>query len=299
MDYDGDGIEDLISGSYDPGAVYWFPGLGDGNYDRRKTLTDQNGIPLVHHPVEYARYLKQVAAAQGSESGASVDDLVASFGSWAAMVDWDDDGDLDMLIGSFGGQLFLRHNVGTRTRPIYAAQSIAVQADGRDLKGHSHANPVVADWDGDRLWDLVVGWGDGSVTWYRNLGTPKRPRFGPPVDLVGAASDTIFMIQYLSEGQLPIPATRAQICVTDFNDDGRLDLVVGDYTDVYRLPPLQGAAADRMQQLIARQQKLMVKVGDQQQRYKMFEAIEAEIQKIAGPSQSRSHVWLYLRKSHQ
>ena len=58
MDFDGDGIEDFISGSYDPGDLYLFRGLGKGEYAAAENLVDKAGTHLVHHPerlIEYER----------------------------------------------------------------------------------------------------------------------------------------------------------------------------------------------------------------------------------------------------
>ncbi len=41
------------------------------------------------------------------------------------------------------------------------------------VPGGEHANPVIVDWDGDGLWDMVSGAGDGGVYWY----LPIRLRF--------------------------------------------------------------------------------------------------------------------------
>ena len=56
MDYDNDGTLDMISGSYDPGDLYFFRGLGDGKYAAVEQLVDQDGVALVHHPKELAQY---------------------------------------------------------------------------------------------------------------------------------------------------------------------------------------------------------------------------------------------------
>jgi hypothetical protein len=47
-----------------------------------------------------------------------------------------------------------------------------------DVQRSGHAAPFVGDFDGDGLPDLLVGqYTDGKLRIYRNVGTPKRPRF--------------------------------------------------------------------------------------------------------------------------
>ena len=50
--------------------------------------------------------------------------------------------------------------------------------------------------------------------------------------LVKPAAESKFLEQNLKPGEDPVPGVRAQICVTDYNRDGLLDLIVGDYSDV-------------------------------------------------------------------
>lgn len=234
MDHDGDGILDIVSGSYDPGDLYLFRGLGKGRYAAGKKILDERGLPLVHHPDQLRAY--QDARKQGKEG--SIQDRVASFGSWPAPVDWDGDGDLDMLIGSFDGRLWLRTNTGTRTEPVYAKESVAVHAGGVPLQVECHADPFVADWNGDGRWDLVVGSGDGSVGWYENTGTATAPVFAARQVLVAAKAESKFDKQLLAHGQMPRPGVRAQICVVDHDLDGKLDLLLGDWCGLETLREL-------------------------------------------------------------
>lgn len=237
MDHDADGTLDFLSGSYDPGDVYLFRGLGGGRYEAARSLRDKSGLPLVHHPRELARYL-ELKRDDVEDSDEATRARVASFGSWVAPVDWDADGDLDLLLGSFFGQVYLRTNEGTRAAPIYAEAVVPVRMGSEDLRVDAHADPVVADWDGDGLWDLVVSAGDGSVGFYRNTGRRDAPAFAERRELVPPKTTSIFFTQYLAPDELPGPGARAQICVADQDGDGRLDLLLGDWSTIRRLRPL-------------------------------------------------------------
>lgn len=54
--YDADGIQDFISGSYDPGDLDLFRGLGRGEYAAVERTLDEDGVPLVHHPEQLVLY---------------------------------------------------------------------------------------------------------------------------------------------------------------------------------------------------------------------------------------------------
>jgi len=218
VDFDGDGKLDLVSGSYDPGELYLFRGLGKGRFAARETIRDKSGRPILKVPDQK--------------------DRVESFGSWMAMVDWDDDGDLDILVGTFEGTMFLRRNEGSRTKPVYATENEWVMVGSKRLRvpyglsgggdyGH-HATPVIADWDGDGRWDILTGSHDGGVYWYRNIGERGRPKFAPPVALV-PKHEGIGYSELLDAGQEPRPGIRSQIAVIDYDGDGKLDVLLGDF----------------------------------------------------------------------
>jgi hypothetical protein len=210
VDFDGDGTLDLVSGSYDPGELSLFRGRGRGEFAAAEVIKDKDGRPILKVPDQK--------------------DRVESFGSWTTLVDWDDDGDLDILVGSFDGLIFLRRNMGSRTKPAYATANEWVKVGAKALRvpGGEHANPVIADWDRDGHWDIVTGAADGGVYWYRNAGRRGHPEFQAPITLV-AKHEGLGYSESLEAGQLPKPGIRSQIAVTDYDGDGELDVLLGDF----------------------------------------------------------------------
>lgn len=306
MDFDDDGVLDFISGCYDPGDIYLFRGLGGGEYEAGVVLRDRAGIPLVHHP-EQRKLADELQADPEADPEETIHARVASFGSWPATVDWDGDGDLDLLIGSFGGRVFLRVNAGTRSEPVFDETCDPIEAGGEPLRVNGHANPAVADWDGDGLWDLVVSAADGSVGWYRNAGDAGHPRLEPRVELVEAKAEGKFLTRRLEPREPIAPGVRAQICVTDYDGDGWVDLILGDLQAIERLRELTPAERAEFEALLAREEEIAARYENASE--DEFEAIEAALEEVReerraylqGPFPDsplgpvHSFVWLFLR----
>lgn len=62
------------------------------------------------------------------------------------------------------------------------AEPFLVKADGKPVSvERGHADPVLYDWDGDGVRDLVVGqFAEGRIWVYRNTGTEKEKSFAAP-----------------------------------------------------------------------------------------------------------------------
>lgn len=199
VDYDGDGDIDILSGCY-TGEIYLFVRDKDGRFQQGVPILDDHGAPL--------------------QTGTSVT---------VEAHDLDGDGDLDLLIGHRGGSVTIHENLGTRTAPSYAAKGKGMETrGGKSIYG---SNAHYADWDNDGIRDLVLGSEDGNVTWYKNVGADNKPIFDEAQMLINIKQ---YGFEKIPRENAPThPGSRTKVHVTDWNGDGRVDLLVGDVRWLY------------------------------------------------------------------
>jgi len=243
VDLDGDGFRDLLSGSW-PGELFLFHGGPDDTFAAPEMLRDKDGNIinigggitkerggrlLIRGNAEFERTDEGTFVDyHGRRIESTPDQPIAVTGTASAVnaVDWDGDGDYDLIIGDIRGNLHLVPNEGTPQAYAFGNDR-QLQAGGKPLQiSGGRVGPSVADWDGDGDLDLLVGAGDGSVSLFRNQGSATEPLLAEAEELVPPVVRTL-------GSEAPKDARRggrAKICVADWNGDGKLDLLVGDYT---------------------------------------------------------------------
>jgi len=203
VDYDADGDEDILSGSY-TGEVYYFEATAPGVWKQGVYLRNMDGNVL------------NVGISLTPEAH-----------------DMDADGDLDLLIGTRSDGVFVFENRGTRSLPQWSADGIPLKTSpGDELEG---SNAHLADWDGDGKLDIVAGSEWGGAHWYQNVGKAGQFVFAASQELVARGK---FMERTEEDGPVG-PGSRTKVHAMDYNADGKMDLLVGDVQWLeYQLQPL-------------------------------------------------------------
>jgi|GEM_PF-157232 len=201
LDVDNDGLKDLIvaasladysSGYTKETEQIWF-------YKNEGT----NAIPDFRHKMD--DFLV----------GQSLD-----YGGYAVpeLYDLDDDGDLDLLLGTNGGYfethdssdriVFLR-NIGNKNKPIFKEAYIDFLEFS--LKGYQNITLSIGNLDDDGVLDLLIGKVDGTLDWY---------------NIVKVGS--VFQLKEVELNAFNINVNEAAApTITDVDKDGLSDLLVG------------------------------------------------------------------------
>ncbi|PWL31386.1 MAG: hypothetical protein DCO96_04095 [Fluviicola sp. XM-24bin1] len=152
-DLDGDGDYDLLMGGY-YGAIQYVENTGTASSPAfGPTQTNPFGLSSTYY---YA---------------------------FITTADLDDDGDIDVLVGEYYGDLVYFENTGTATNPSFAA----AQANPFGLNSNSSIldMPSFVDLDDDGDFDIISGsiaYGVGpSIVYYENTGTAQNPAFAAQV----------------------------------------------------------------------------------------------------------------------
>jgi hypothetical protein len=224
VDWDGDGAIDLVCGDEDGRvALIRNQRLDDG--EKGHSATDRFASPV---------YFQQEAA--DVKFGALVTPV---------SVDWDDDGDEDLVCGNTAGYIGLIENLDGGVAPQWSQPLRLQYASSRDdtlryqadVKGSiqgpceakwGYTTLSIEDWDHDGLADLVVNGIWGRVNWHRR--EQQRVSFPQSVGIDSAESWSVPAWSWWNPepGELATQ-WRTTPCVLDWNTDKLNDLVMLDH----------------------------------------------------------------------
>lgn len=222
IDWNKDGHLDLIVGDED-GRVAFIENTGTFTVDH---------TPLFLSPV----YFQQEA-----------DCLKCGALATPVGVDWDSDGDIDIISGNTAGYIVYYENLsgfgverpkwnaprylesdGKPIRPM-AGYNGSIQGPAEAKWGYSTLS--VADWDGDGLLDIVINSILGRVEWFKNNGTRAVAKLAAPqpVEVEWDGGQPALAYGWLRpQGKELLTQWRTTPVVVDWNRDGLQDLLMLD-----------------------------------------------------------------------
>ncbi|MBU1487700.1 VCBS repeat-containing protein [bacterium] len=257
-DIDGDGQKDLIGGEV-RGQIFLYPNVSLG---KEPSFLAKKQIPKSKGPLDVGRWAAVCvvdADYDGKKdiiSGCEEGDIyffknsgtkdAPLFGEGVRLkakrknldvgrystpmgIDFDRDGRLDLLVGNYEGDIFLYSGQGSRENFPTFSQGELLKAEYGDIDVGLFSSPFMADLNGDKKDDLLVGDIGGYANLFLNKGTKYEPRF-----------DKGFPISTVEGKNLKVAKHSAPV-VADLDKDGLLDLIVGDEEGRINLFPNFGA----------------------------------------------------------
>ncbi len=157
VDYNADGLMDLVVGNYGrfqtgggkDSRLYLFKNIGTRNAPQFQ-LIDDNWLNF------------------SSLSNIDVYNFTPTFG------DIDQDGDMDLMVGSNDGGLYFVRNEAGAGRALQMANPIPYY---KNIECATDATPQLIDLDRDGLMDIIAGGRNGMIRFFKNIGTRGQPNF--------------------------------------------------------------------------------------------------------------------------
>ncbi len=137
------------------------------------------------------------------------------YSSIPVFVDIDKDADADLFLGVLDGTVGYFENVGTTINPIFS-QKTGSSNPLNDVVVSGGAAPAFADFDSDGDMDVFIGQDDGTINYFKNIGTSTNPSFS---EQTGANNP----FNNVRDGYNAVPT------FVDINDDGDMDAFVGRF----------------------------------------------------------------------
>ena len=253
IDYDGDGLKDILVSCPDTPftGLYYFRNIGTKTlpfFDKAIRISDigkknirlsecLGRLHVISEGVEFCEFSTELYA-KARNIKYEGDVLGRGYGRSRSniwnYVDWEGDGDADIVVGidtwdDYGWDNAYDKNGNWINGPlhgyVYLLENIGggkyinrgkVEAGGKIIDTYGAPAPCIADFDLDGDLDIICGEFRDRLTWFENIGTRQAPLYGDGQELSNINGNIRFHIEMIS----PV--------VSDFDDDGYPDLLVGD-----------------------------------------------------------------------
>lgn len=140
------------------------------------------------------------------------------------VVDWNNDGRRDIVVGAIAGKIHLFINEGSDSEWDFLIEQYIQEGGGDMIVPTLRSSPAIADMDGDGKKDLLAGNTEGQLLLYRNIGSDEVPAFSGYISL---ESDSVAI-------DLP-SALRSRPFICDWDADCVRDILVGYGDGLVRL----------------------------------------------------------------
>jgi len=275
VDLNGDGSADILSGSYSrqqrdmAGLFQVLSGQPNGTFKKAEVLKGTDNEPLII-PIK------------------NETEMTENICTRPVAVDWTGNGKLDLIVGNFSGTFY--RFIGEGNGRFNPKPELLKAIDNSTLRiAGAHSDPFVVDWDGDGDLDIVSGLSNGGVQWVENIGgkVPQFRNFRHLIPAGPAPEDG----KLLSEEDLTGPTTSTRVWVADVNNDGKLDLLVGD--SVTLISTAKGVSKTDFPKRYAKWKAALDKA---QEKEGGFSQTVYDQRKEFMVDEMTGYVWAYLRK---